>query len=266
MSALDDILAAKRQEVSALNKDRSVLETAATQAPELRDFLAALNRDDNQLSAIAEIKRRSPSKGVLDADLDAAQTAVTYTYAGADALSVLTEEGFFSGTPDDLVKARAAVSVPVLRKDFLVDEIQVIESRSMGADAILLIVLCITDDALLRTMYETGTELGMTVLVEVTNEYELERAMSLEPDLVGVNSRDLVTFEEDLGVLKRLVPYIPSEVTAVAESAIRIRTDAEHVAELGFDAILVGEALVRAPNRAVALRDLVGGIQRKKRR
>ncbi len=205
---------------------------------------------------IAEIKRRSPSKGDLAPDLDPATTARAYESGGAAALSVLTDRPFFGGSVDDLRAAREATGLPALRKDFTIDETQVLEARAIGADALLLIVAAIPDDALLRDLRAFTGELGLAALIEVHDEDELDRALAADAAVVGVNCRDLGTFDEDLAVAERLAARVPGGVVAVAESAIRRPADAARMAAAGFDAVLVGEALVRSPDAAAAVGEL----------
>jgi indole-3-glycerol phosphate synthase len=205
---------------------------------------------------IAEIKRRSPSKGDLAPDLDPTLTAKAYETGGAAALSVLTDQLFFGGSVDDLRCAREATALPVLRKDFTIDETQVLEARAIGADALLLIVAAVPDDALLADLHAFAGDLGLTALVEVHDEAELDRALTAGAVVVGVNCRDLATFGEDLGVAERLVRRLPPEVIAVAESAIRTHADAGRMAAAGYDAVLVGEALVRSPAPAALVGEL----------
>jgi indole-3-glycerol phosphate synthase len=245
---LDEILATKRDEVTVLRRPdtRDLLRRTALAAPPTRGFAAALRAKPATVAVIAEIKRRSPSKGPLALDLDPVATARAYVSGGAAALSVLTDGPYFGGSMADLQHAREAVAVPVLRKDFVIDEVQVYEARAVGADAILLIVAAIPDDAVLRDLHELALELGLDVLVEVHDDGELERAVGIGARVLGVNSRSLQTFAEDLGVATGLRSAIPDEVVAVAESAIRSVADASAMADAGFDAVLVGEALVRA--------------------
>jgi indole-3-glycerol phosphate synthase len=206
---------------------------------------------------IAEMKRRSPSKGELAPDLDAIATATAYEAGGATCLSVLTDGPYFGGSVADLQHARdAAVRTPVLRKDFTIDADQVYETRGIGADAILLIVAALPDDSLLRDLHALAGELDLAVLVEAHDEAELERAVEAGATIVGVNARDLATFAEDLSVGERLVARLPDSVLAVAESAIRSVEDARRMADAGFDAVLVGEALVRAGDPAALVRTM----------
>ncbi len=247
MSVLDRILASKLDEVEALRARAGDLAAAAADAPPVRDFVGALTGPN--LAVIAEIKRRSPSKGDLAPDLDPAATARAYVEGGAACLSVLTDGPWFGGSAADLVAARAAVGVPVLRKDFTVDPLQITEARAMGADAVLLIVAAL-DDARLADLHAHATGLGLAVLIEVHDEAELDRALAIRPRLLGVNARDLGSFAEDLGTGERMVGRIPADTVAVAESAIRSVEDARRMARAGFQAVLVGEALVRSDDPA----------------
>ncbi len=255
---LDEILATKRDEVTVLRRPdtRDLLRRTALEAPATRGFGAALQAAPATLAVVAEIKRRSPSKGELAPDLDPTATAEAYAAGGAAALSVLTDGPYFGGTIADLQDARAASRLPVLRKDFIIDEVQVYEARAVGADAVLLIVAAIPDDALLRDLHELATGLGLDVLVEVHDDAELSRAVEIGARLIGVNSRSLQTFGEDLGVARRLHDAIPADRVAIAESAIRSVDDAQQMADAGFDAVLVGEALVRADDPAALCRSM----------
>jgi indole-3-glycerol phosphate synthase len=258
MTVLDDILATKRDEVTMLHRPevRDLLRTRALDAAPPRDFAAALRPAAGTLGVIAEIKRRSPSKGDLAPDLDPALTAKAYAEGGASCLSVLTDGPWFGGTIDDLVAARDACELPVLRKDFTIDEVQIYEARAVGADAVLLIVAALPDDALLRDLHELATGLGLAVVVETHDDAELERALTLGARVVGVNARNLGTFAEDLGIGERLAGSVPADVVAVAESAIRSVDDATRMAAAGFDAVLVGEMLVRSTDATGAVRGL----------
>ena len=260
MSILDEIVAAKRVEVEQLRTAARArgLHNAAAAAPPRRDFAAALCDPTGRLTVVAEIKRRSPSKGPLAPDLDPAATAAAYEAGGAAALSVLTDGPFFGGSADDLRAARAACGLPVLRKDFTIDELQLDEARAIGADAALLIVAAIPDDGRLAGLHTRADGLGLAVLVEAHDENELDRAVAAGARIVGINARDLGTFAEDLTVAERLAARVPDGVIRVAESAIRTPGDAGRMADAGFDAVLVGEALVRAPDPVAALRDLRG--------
>jgi indole-3-glycerol phosphate synthase len=240
---------------------RDLLRARALDAPPARDFAGALRPAAGTLGVIAEIKRRSPSKGDLAPELDPALTAKAYAAGGASCLSVLTDQPYFGGSVDDLVAARAACELPVLRKDFTIDEVQDSATRAVGADAILLIVAALPDDALLRDLHELAAGLGLAVLVETHDDAELERALALGARIVGVNARNLGTFAEDLGVGERLAARVPANAVAIAESAIRSVDDATRMAAAGFDAVLVGELLVKAPDPTVAVRGLAAVVR-----
>jgi indole-3-glycerol phosphate synthase len=252
MSVLDEILATKRDEVTVLHRPqtRDLLQRTALDAPPPRDFAGALRRADGRVAVIAEIKRRSPSKGDLAPDLDPAVTAKDYERGGASALSVLTDQLWFGGTVADLQAAREAVGIPVLRKDFTIDEVQVYEARAIGADAILLILAALPDDEVVRDLQDLARSLGLAVVVEAHTADEVDRAVALGAGIVGVNARDLGTFAEHLDGVAGSAGRIPPETIAVAESAIRAPEDAQRMAAAGFDAVLVGETLVRAPDPA----------------
>jgi indole-3-glycerol phosphate synthase len=260
LGVLDQILATKRDEVTLLRQPqtRDLLRGAALDAGPVRGFAAALHRPDGSLAVVAELKRRSPSKGALAPDLDPARTAKAYEAGGASALSVLTDGPWFAGTVADLHAAREAASLPVLRKDFTIDEIQVYETRAIGADALLLIASVVRDDGLLADLHGLAADLGLDVLVEVHDAAEVERALAAGARVVGVNSRDLATFAEDLGRAESLAASLPAGVTAVAESAVRAPADAARMAAAGFDAVLVGEALVRAADPTALVAALRG--------
>src|SRR5829696_1546368 len=260
MTVLDEILATKRDEVTMLHRPqvRDLLRGRALEAPPARDFAGALRPAAGTLGVVADCKRRSPSKGDLAPELDPALTAKAYASGGASCLSVLTDLPWFGGTVDDLFAARGACELPVLRKDFTIDEVQVYETRALGADAILLIVAALPDDALLRDLHDLAEGLGLAVLVETHDDAELDRALALGARIVGVNARNLGTFAEDLGVGERLASRVPADVVTIAESAIRSVDDATRMAAAGFDAVLVGEMLVRAPDPTVAVRGLAG--------
>jgi indole-3-glycerol phosphate synthase len=252
---LADILASHRARAAADDRSLSDLLRRAASTPAPRDFAGALRGDG--LGCIAEIKRRSPSKGDLDPGLQPDLVAKEYVAGGAACLSVLTDVDHFGGSPADLAAARQASGLPVLRKDFTVQEADVVDARLMGADAVLLIVAALDDDEL-RRCAARAEELGLAALVEVHDETELERALAAGSGLVGVNQRDLRTFEVDHERACALARLIPCDVLAVAESGVRGPDDARRLAEAGYDAILVGETLVRAGDRAGALRRLVG--------
>jgi indole-3-glycerol phosphate synthase len=258
MTVLDEILATKRDEVTMLHRPevRDLLRARALDAPAGRDFAGALRPASGALGVVAEIKRRSPSKGDLAPELDPALTAKAYAAGGAACLSVLTDLPWFGGTVDDLHAARAACELPVLRKDFTIDEVQVYEARAIGADALLLIVAALPDDSLLRDLHDLAVGIGLAVLVETHDDAELERALGIGARIVGVNARNLGTFAEDLTIGERLASRVPPDVVAIAESAIRSADDARRMAAARFDAVLVGEMLVRASDPTATVRDL----------
>ncbi len=251
---LDDIVAAHRASAREDARPLDRLVEAALGAAPARAFDSAL-ASESGLSVIAEIKRRSPSKGDLAPGLVAEVLAKAYADGGATCLSVLTDRQFFAALPDDLPDARAAVDLPVLRKDFTVSAHDVCDARLMGADAVLLIVAALDDDEL-TTLHDVAIELGMDVLVEVHDEAELDRALAVGATLVGVNQRDLSTFEVDTRRALRMAGIIPGDVVKVAESGIAGPADAARLHEAGYDAILVGESLVTHPEPAAAVREL----------
>ena len=254
---LDRILANKYLEVAhrriALPIER-LREQAMTQAPP-RDFIGAL-RQAGRPALIAECKKASPSKGLLRPEYDPAQLARTYTENGAAALSVLTDEKFFQGALSDLTAAREAAKLPALRKDFIVDGYQVYEARAAGADAVLLIVAALRLEQL-QELHRQIVELGMTALVEVHDEAEVDIALKIAPRLIGVNNRNLHDFSVDLQTTARLRKCIPTDIALVAESGIHAAEDVARVRDMGVDAILVGEALVTASDVGAKVRELV---------
>ncbi len=207
------------------------------------------------LCVIAEIKRKSPSKGVLQENLDAAHIASLYEQGGASCLSVLTDEQFFGGSVEDLQVARASTSLPVIRKDFTVSEFDVVDARLMGADCVLLIAAALTNDELSR-FHDLAIHIGLDVLVETHDDHELERALSVGATIVGVNQRDLVTFQVDHARAERMASLIPPTVVRVAESGVRNSNDARRLRDAGYDAVLVGESIVTASDPAAAVREL----------
>ena len=209
------------------------------------------------MAVISEVKRRSPSKGDLFADLDPAALARTYEGGGASCLSVLTDEDWFGGSIADLQAARAATALPVIRKDFTVDARDVVDARIMGADCVLLIAAAL-DDAELRDFHTLAKEIGLDALVEIHDEAELERALAVDADLVGVNQRDLVTFQVDQERAVRMAPQMPAGVVRVAESGVRDRADAAALTDAGYHALLVGETLVKSGDPALEIRRLRG--------
>ncbi len=256
MSILDTIVAAKHTEVAAILGRRAELEKRAADAAPPRDFAAALWRP-GEVRLLAEVKRRSPSAGEIRPGADPAEVARDYEAGGAAALSVLTDGAYFGGSLAALGAVRQAVALPVLRKDFVVHPVQLWEARAAGADAVLLIVR-ILDDALLGELLALAGELGMAALVEVHDAAELRRALAAGTQLVGVNNRDLATFETDLARSLELVRRVPSGVTFVAESGIRTAADVEQLGAAGVDAVLVGESLMRQPDLRAAAARLAG--------
>jgi len=253
---LREIIAHKRAELQRSGPPLAELLAAAAQAPLARDFAAALRGDD--VRVIAEIKRASPSEGAIRAQgFDPAAIARVYEAAGAAALSVLTDERYFGGHLDHLRAARAAVGLPVLRKDFVIDERQLYEARAAGADAALLIV-AVLEAGRLAELLALTQELGMAALVEAHDETEVEAAVAAGARIIGVNNRDLRSFTVDLATTERLAPIVPADRVLIAESGVHTRADVERLAEAGADAVLVGTALMRADDPGEALRELTG--------
>lgn len=256
---LDQILAETRRTVAEA-KTRwpiAVLEKDVASAPTPRGFARALRRDQT-IAVISEVKRRSPSAGWIRQDADAGDVAKSYAAGGASAISVLTDTPFFGGTLDDLRKVRNAVQLPILRKDFMVDPYQVVEARAGGADAVLLIAAALTDH-LMASLFREATDLGLDVLVEIHDEAELDRALALGANLIGINHRDLRTFTMDMDLAVRLRTRISSDRVVVAESGIRTVEDVGRMRRAGVDAILVGENLMRAPDPGAALAAMLVG-------
>ena len=251
---LERILAAHREAAAADTRPLDGLIDEAKAQPPARRFAAAV-RAASGLAVIAEVKRRSPSKGDLHAALDPTGVAQAYERGGATCLSVLTDREFFSGSADDLRAARGATALPVLRKDFTVSAADVCDTRIMGADAVLLIAAAL-EHAELNDLHDLAHEVGLDALVEVHDEAELERALAVGATLVGVNQRDLVTFEVDTTRAVRVGSAMPDDVVRVAESGIGGPADAAALAAAGFDAVLVGESLVTADDPSVAVRAL----------
>lgn len=255
---LDKILAQKSLEILEATREPAWLAQTqhyASIAPPPRDFVASLQRDT--VALIAEVKKASPSKGVLIENFDSVALGKTYADNGAAAISVLTDEPFFQGKLRYLRQVREAVDVPVLRKDFIIDEYQVYEGRAAGADAMLLIVMAL-EDAQLNELHSLITKMGMAALVEVHHEKELERALKIGARLIGVNNRDLRTFHEDITTTERLARLVPMGVTLVAESAIHSADDVRRMGDCGARAVLVGESLVKADNIALRVREFSG--------
>ena len=257
MDILSKIVRHKRLEVERCKRSDADDTFWQTTPPPPRDFKTALRQSG--MSAITEIKRRSPSKGRLRANVDVCEIARGYEQNGSAALSILTDREFFGGDDEDLQAARGAVALPVLRKDFTIDEYQIRAARQIGADAILLIAR-ILEDTQISEFMSLARDLGMTSLVEVHDHRELERALNCAAEIIGINSRNLDTFEVDLETALKLKALIPTGRITVAESGIHTRADVERLDEAGFDAMLVGEALMRAPRPGDKLRELLGGV------
>ncbi len=261
MSDMPDILAriceAKREEIERLKRrDRRGLADAASLQRPPRGFRDALRAGEG-VSLIAEVKKASPSAGVIRCDFDPVAVARAYEEAGAACISVLTDREFFQGAPDFLSQIRQRVELPLLRKDFMLEELQLTESRALGADAFLLIVAAL-EPKKLGTLMAAGRKLDMDALVEVHNGQELEAALEAEADLIGINNRDLHTFEVSLETTERLAPSVPDGVCLVSESGIKDHDDVLRLADCGVDAVLVGETLMRADDMATAVRALMG--------
>lgn len=256
---LDRILVRHRELAALDTRPLAALVAEAKQCEPARPFAASLRRAvaSGELAVISEIKRRSPSKGALNLELDPADIARAYELGGASALSVLTDEEFFAGSVADLQLARAAVSVPVLRKDFTVGARDVCDARLMGADCVLLIAAALAHDEL-AGLHALAVEVGLEVLVEIHDEHELEAAMAAGARMVGVNQRDLVTFQVDHARALRMASVIPDDVVKVAESGVRDANDARELQAAGYHAVLVGETLVTTSDPAGLLRELRG--------
>ena len=257
MNILDRIVRTKRDEIRALRPARAELSRAARSAPPPRDFRAALRGSSGEVAIVAEVKRRSPGAGAIREDLDPSDLAAEYAGSGASAISVLTDRTYFGGGLDDLRRVRAKVPRPALRKDFLIDPVQLDESRAAGADAVLLIVR-ILGDPLLGELLRGAQALGMAALVEVHDAAELERALAAGADLVGINNRDLSTFRSSVAVTLELVRRIPPDVVVISESGLATREDLATVGAAGADAVLMGEALLRSPRPGDVVAALTG--------
>ena len=261
---LEDIVQQKKREVARLPARLIAagdLRDAMLEHGERRDFLAAMRRPRHgDMALIAEVKKASPSAGVICADFDPVRIAKEYEAAGASCLSILTDEKFFQGSLDHLRQIRAAVKLPLLRKDFIIDERQILEAIEWGADAILLIV-AILDDERLKKFHSLAIEAGLAVLVEVHDEAELERALKIGASLIGVNNRDLKTFKVDLATTERIAAKMENSLRLlVAESGIHTCADVERLKKCGANAILVGESLMRGGDIQKKIHELIGRI------
>ena len=257
MSVLDSIIEGVREDLAARRLPMGELHEALEVAPGVRDCLPQLL--SQEISLIAEVKRSSPSKGSLATIADPAGLAAQYEEAGAHVVSVLTEQRRFGGSLADLDSVRKAVEIPILRKDFMIDEYQFYEARAHGADVVLLIVAALSKNQL-DDYFQLAKELGMRSLIEVHTHDELERALEISPDIIGVNSRNLKTLDVDARAFSELIPQIPSTIARVAESGISTREEVVFAHDCGATAILVGEALVRSGTPSVAIDQLLGRL------
>lgn len=257
MTILDKIIATKRQEIAQAKARMSEvqLRERLEDAPAVRDFFAAITAP-GPIRLIAEVKKASPSKGLIREDFQPVEIARTYERHGAACLSVLTDQQYFQGSLEYLRQVRAAVSLPVLRKEFVIDAYQVVEARAAGADAVLLIAECL-DDAQLKSLHDAIVALGMTPLVEFYEPENLPRVLAAGARLIGVNNRNLHTFEVDLDHTLRMRERIPSDLAVVGESGIRSRLDVERLEAAGVQAMLVGETLMRSPDIGAAVDELL---------
>ncbi|HEX3658429.1 MAG TPA: indole-3-glycerol phosphate synthase TrpC [Pirellulales bacterium] len=255
---LDQIVATKRSEVAAARRavGEAQLERQLADAPPVRDFFAPLAQS-GPIRLIAEVKKASPSKGIIRADFDPLAIARTYAEHGAACLSVLTDVEYFQGSLEYLRHVRQAVATPVLRKDFIIDAYQLLEARAAGADAVLLIAECL-DDCQLRSLHNRALELGMTPLVELYEPANLDRVLAAGATLIGINNRDLRTFKTDLDHTLRMAERVPDECVLVGESGIRTRADVLRLESAGVDAMLVGETLMAQADIGAAVDELLG--------
>ena len=258
-TTLEEILSSTRSALPGLRARRADIERRAAQAPQPPSWREAFQRTD--VALIAEIKRRSPSAGVIQSELDPTTHAGAYAAGGAAAISVLTDQPFFGGSLADLETVVASVAIPVLRKDFILDELQLVEARAAGASAVLLIVRAL-DTPVLRALARAAHGMGLGTLVEVHTEGELEAALAAEPAAIGVNSRDLATFKVDAVGALRLIAHVPKEIPAIAESGIAGRDDVARASAAGADAVLVGTFLSQAADPQALVRTLVGVARR----
>jgi len=259
MTILNEIARYKRGWVKQCKQrcsESELLQQAASYTP--ADFTGALSSKtaQQQSAVIAEVKKASPSKGVIRADFDPVWIAERYQQAGASCLSVLTDVQYFQGSDDFVRNIRQAVSLPILRKEFIVDPYQVIEARTLGTDAIL-VIMAMIDDTLIAEIVATARDMGLAILPEVHNEAELERAMQLETSLIGINNRNLHTFDTDLATSERLLPHIEQPRTVITESGIHKSADIQRMHQIGIYGFLIGESLMRQPDPGEALQSLL---------
>lgn len=247
MNKLDEIVAYKKQEIEHLIPLTNKLKASALMRNDFGGFRSALERGEGKLGVISEVKKASPSAGVIDPNFDPVRQAQRYIDGGASCMSILTDEKFFQGHLSYLTQISKISPIPLLRKDFTVHECQIYEAIISGADAILLIVACLDDD-LLKHLYETAKDFQLDVLVEVHDLPEMERALDLGADLIGINNRNLKTFTTDLTTTESLADEVPADVILVSESGLKSPQDAQQVLDYGANAVLIGEALMRADN------------------
>ena len=250
VSRLDEILRVKRDEIERLRPQRDELHKAAVLRNDFRSFEASLQRGPGQLALIAEVKKASPSAGVIVESFEPVAIAMNFARAGADAISILTDEKFFQGHLSYLSSIREVVAAPLLRKDFILEEIQIAQSAAAGADAILLIVAALEQEKLVALL-EAAERYQLDALVEVHTLAELDRALETNARIIGINNRDLGTFELDLGTTEKLSEEVPKEIVLVSESGIRTAEDLERIRACGVDAVLIGEALMRGQTRLI---------------
>jgi indole-3-glycerol phosphate synthase len=256
MNRLEEILAAKRDEIERLKPRATELDRQARARKDFRDFRSALQQGDEKLAVIAEIKKASPSAGVIAKSFEPIEIAKKYEREGANAISVLTDTKFFQGSLEHLRNVRSAVSLPLLRKDFIWDRVQLAESAANGADAILLIVAAVTQDQIVRLL-KGAKEFRLDALVEVHSLDELQRALEAGAEIAGINNRNLTTFDVDLAVTEKLCREVPDEIILVSESGIRTPRDVARLRACGVDAVLVGEALMRGEISIEQLRAVI---------
>jgi indole-3-glycerol phosphate synthase len=256
VNRLEEILAAKRDEIERLRPRAAELDRLARARMDFRDFRSALTQTAERLAVIAEIKKASPSAGVIAKTFEPVEIAKNYERTGANAISVLTDSKFFQGSLEHLRNVRNAVSLPLLRKDFIWDRVQIAESAANGADAILLILAALTQDQLVRLL-KAAKELRLDALVEVHSVDELQRALEAGAEIIGINNRDLATFDVDLAVTEKLCRDVPDEIVLVSESGIKTPQDVARLRACGADAVLVGEALMRGEISIEQLRAVI---------